>query len=71
MALRICRSDQRAEETLTLKSEALDSLTSEGASILFGVLLADMTGIVLRLEGVNGDSPCSYYPASFVEEVLR
>lgn len=63
--------DQRGEEPLTLKSEAVETLTSEGASILLGVLLADMTGSVLRLAGANGGNPCSYYPASFVEKVLK
>lgn len=63
---------QRGESTpLILKSAAVDNLTSEGATILLGVLLADMTGTMLRLQGVNGGSGSCYYPASFVNEVLK
>lgn len=62
---------QRGETTsLTLKSAAVDSLTSEGASILLGVLVADMTGTPLKLEGVNGGTSSSYFPSSFVNDVL-
>ena len=63
--------DQRGESSpLLLKSVAVDTLTSEGATILLGVLLADMTGTMLKLQGVNGGSGSCYYPASFVNDVL-
>lgn len=62
---------QRGESTpLILKSAAVETLTSEGATILLGVLLADMTGTMLRLQGVHGGGGSCYYPASFVNEVL-
>eukprot|EP00752_Nemacystus_decipiens_P003934 g3602.t1 len=65
------RVEARGEATpLILKSAAVDSLTSEGATILLGVLLADMTGTMLKLQGVNGGSGSCYYPASFVNDVL-
>ncbi|CAM9351287.1 unnamed protein product [Scytosiphon promiscuus] len=65
------RVEARGESTpLILKSAAVETLTSEGATILLGVLLADMTGTMLRLQGVNGGSGSCYYPASFVNEVL-
>jgi len=68
----ISEPSQKGESTpLILKSAAVDSLTSEGATILLGVLLADMTGTMLRLQGVNGGSGSCYYPASFVNEVLE
>lgn len=64
-------SVQRGESSpLILKSAAVDTLTSEGATILLGVLLADMTGTMLRLHGVSGGDGSCYYPASFVEDVL-
>lgn len=63
---------QRGETSpLTLKCAALESLTSEGATILLGVLLADMTGTMLKLQGVNGGSGSSYFPAAFVNDVLE
>lgn len=63
--------NQRGESSpLILKSAAVDTLTSEGGTILLGVLLADMTGTMLKLQGVNGGSGTCYYPASFVNDVL-
>ncbi|CBJ27893.1 ubiquitin-protein ligase [Ectocarpus siliculosus] len=65
------RVEARGESSpLILKSAAVDTLTSEGATILLGVLLADMTGTMLRLQGVSGGDGSCYYPASFVEDVL-
>ena len=49
----------------------MDTLTSEGATILLGVLLADMTGTMLQLEGVSGGGGSNYYPAAFVNDVIR
>ena len=64
--------NQRGESaSLTFKSTAVDTLTSEGATILLGVLLADMTGTMLQLEGVSGGGGSNYYPAAFVNDVLR
>lgn len=55
----------------SVKCTEMDTLTSEGATILLGVLLADMTGTMLKLDGVAGVSTSCYYPAAFVNEVLR
>ncbi|CAM9742537.1 unnamed protein product, partial [Laminaria digitata] len=66
------RVEARGESaSLTFKSTAVDTLTSEGATILLGVLLADMTGTMLQLEGVSGGGGSNYYPAAFVNDVLR
>eukprot|EP00903_Cladosiphon_okamuranus_P005757 g5709.t2 len=65
------RVEARGESSpLILKCAAVDTLTSEGATILLGVLLADMTGTMLKLQGVNGGTGSCYYPASFVNDVL-
>lgn len=56
---------------LAMKSTDLASLSSEGATVLLGVLLADMTGTSLSLYGVAGIASSCYYPAAFVNEVLR
>lgn len=64
--------NQRDEASpLGLKVLDVPSLTPEGGTVLLGVLLADMTGTMLTLEEFNGGSPASYYPAAFVNEVLR
>lgn len=57
--------------TLAMKSTDLASLTSEGATVLLGVLLADMTGTSLSLYGVAGIASSCYYPAAFVNDVRR
>ncbi|CAM9407319.1 unnamed protein product [Sphacelaria rigidula] len=66
------RVESRGEASpLTISVLEAPTLTPEGGTILLGVLLADMTGATLKLEQVNGGSPASYFPASFVNEVLR
>ncbi|CAN0134941.1 unnamed protein product, partial [Discosporangium mesarthrocarpum] len=65
------REQKDHSSPVTFECQAQHELDSGGGTLLLGVLLADMTGTMLTLEGIHSGAPAEcYYPTAFVMEVL-